>query len=313
MARRKIAPSHQMQLFDDPDLKKPEHDDIQYWIQEVLRTSPERFEQFVEKPVLEPCFGDVWIKKDGEETQWCKPLYGGDPNAPAREFLCPLAHARVGEPPDIPPVEVAKVTWEWPLYAPDRNRRQIGYVDLCAAIRFRKPVGYAVVETTDVSPEVKTGKDHITQRVPRQGAGILGEAAAKLNRVNGTIGVIDGSIEVLQLSRSSYRQNDDFRQETEAWLDTNGEPLIDAMGNYTALDGSYHYLITEAGWKLEHRDLRLFIEVKTNVPSIGELIRQLRFYVTHGASPLVVVAPPDDRLAVTLQEQGFGYVPYMPQ
>jgi hypothetical protein len=64
----------------------------------------------------------------------------------------------------------------------------------------------------------------------------------------------------------------------------------------------------------------LAFEIKTTIPSIGELVRQLRFYETKpirqiganyitGAVRFVVVSP-DERWADALAGQGFGFLSY---
>lgn len=62
------------------------------------------------------------------------------------------------------------------------------------------------------------------------------------------------------------------------------------------------------------------IEVKTKIPSLGELIRQINMYrerhnrignVSASEAYFVIVAP-DDRFAPLLEKQGIGYVKYQP-
>lgn len=50
-------------------------------------------------------------------------------------------------------------------------------------------------------------------------------------------------------------------------------------------------------------------EAKTGIPSIGELIRQLRLYQQYCRHELYVVSP-DDRFAEQLLAQGFGFIKY---
>jgi len=56
---------------------------------------------------------------------------------------------------------------------------------------------------------------------------------------------------------------------------------------------------------------KVFIEVKTQIPSLGELIRQMRAYQAYGdrfTSYLIV--SPDDRHTKVLNEQGFWFYKY---
>ena len=50
-------------------------------------------------------------------------------------------------------------------------------------------------------------------------------------------------------------------------------------------------------------------EAKTEIPSLGELIRQLRLYQQYCRHALFVVSP-DDNFAAQLVEQGFGFIKY---
>lgn len=59
-----------------------------------------------------------------------------------------------------------------------------------------------------------------------------------------------------------------------------------------------------------HRDtFELLIEVKTVLPTLGELLRQLNLYATAFPGYQAVVAP-DDRYADILREHGFGFLRY---
>jgi len=55
--------------------------------------------------------------------------------------------------------------------------------------------------------------------------------------------------------------------------------------------------------------LQLLIEVKTVLPTLGELMRQLNLYATAFRGLQAVVAP-DDRYADILREHGFGFLLY---
>ena len=53
---------------------------------------------------------------------------------------------------------------------------------------------------------------------------------------------------------------------------------------------------------------RAYFEVKPSIPSVGELIRQLRMYQTYTAGTAWFVVSPDDRFESILQAQGFGFI-----
>lgn len=52
------------------------------------------------------------------------------------------------------------------------------------------------------------------------------------------------------------------------------------------------------------------IEVKTKIPSLGELVRQLRTLFAHRHDVIQAVVCPDDRFAAVLRSQGFAFIRY---
>ena len=57
---------------------------------------------------------------------------------------------------------------------------------------------------------------------------------------------------------------------------------------------------------------RVFFEIKTKIPSAGELLRQLKVYKTYLTykQQVFVVVSPDDTFAELLKEQGFFFYKY---
>jgi hypothetical protein len=74
------------------------------------------------------------------------------------------------------------------------------------------------------------------------------------------------------------------------------------------------------GWEQRFADLHVFFEVKTEIPSIGELMRQLQTYRAMPALQpydnnrplLIVVAPPHNEAASVCREHGIPFVEYRP-
>jgi hypothetical protein len=82
----------------------------------------------------------------------------------------------------------------------------------------------------------------------------------------------------------------------------------------------------DPAWRVQWRECQVFFEVKTAIPSLGELLRQLTLYQTHGVYreiyvtdrneschgdmrvPEIFVVCPDARFAEKIREQGFGFV-----
>ena len=99
----------------------------------------------------------------------------------------------------------------------------------------------------------------------------------------------------------------------------------DSVGNEHRFDRAGHLCVDppediSADW----RTLPFALEVKSSIPSLGELIRQIRYYQTKHTATYYVVAPSDtvvingdtatvpgvDGIAETLVSQGIGFVHY---
>lgn len=64
---------------------------------------------------------------------------------------------------------------------------------------------------------------------------------------------------------------------------------------------------SKPAWKIFHGDENVYFEVKSKIPSLGELVRQIRFYQSHKPGLYFVVSP-DNRYADVLRSQGIGFV-----
>lgn len=60
-------------------------------------------------------------------------------------------------------------------------------------------------------------------------------------------------------------------------------------------------------WDISFVKQEVAFEVKTTIPSLGELLRQLKLYEQHFTGRIFVVAP-DARFAEKIREQGFGFI-----
>ena len=68
-------------------------------------------------------------------------------------------------------------------------------------------------------------------------------------------------------------------------------------------------------WEQTEIEQKVAFEVKTAIPSIGELMRQINLYrssETCGSALFAVVAPPNERAAAVCRSQGVAFVPYQP-
>ena len=90
-------------------------------------------------------------------------------------------------------------------------------------------------------------------------------------------------------------------------------------GNYKMIVGYIDLMVIIKGQfyfhdtkKYEEGEMSLFIEVKTQIPSLGELIRQMRAYQSYqrGVLNRYMVIAPDDTHKDLLKEQGFLFYKY---
>jgi hypothetical protein len=64
-------------------------------------------------------------------------------------------------------------------------------------------------------------------------------------------------------------------------------------------------------WKISAHEQSIFIEVKTQIKSLGELIRQIKMYQAYQSGNYYVVSP-DDNHRELLNQQGIGFIKYSP-
>ena len=62
-------------------------------------------------------------------------------------------------------------------------------------------------------------------------------------------------------------------------------------------------------WEGSFLNTALNFEIKTEIPSLGELLRQIRMYLQYARYPFVVVSP-EEQYAEQLIQQGIGFLHY---
>src|SRR5262245_64184354 len=88
--------------------------------------------------------------------------------------------------------------------------------------------------------------------------------------------------------------------------------FVDMVVTYTAhrLEWTWADEMTTV-WRWVKETRTVGIEVKSAIPSLGEVIRQIRVYQEHVEYPFHVLCP-DDRFAEPLRGQGIGFLTYAP-
>ncbi len=88
------------------------------------------------------------------------------------------------------------------------------------------------------------------------------------------------------------------------------------MGSYTdGFECVYEYVGDNHRWSETEIDIRLLFEVKSEIRSIGELMRQLQLYRSTDSfrnisTKLIVVAPPHADAKRICNEQGVHFLEY---
>jgi len=81
--------------------------------------------------------------------------------------------------------------------------------------------------------------------------------------------------------------------------------FIDVM---VQIDGSFYFNFMK---EYDKDTMEVFIEVKTEIPILGELIRQMRAYQAYQSSRTsYLIVSPDDSFVKILNEQGFYFYKY---
>lgn len=97
-------------------------------------------------------------------------------------------------------------------------------------------------------------------------------------------------------------------------------PLLE-IDEITPLDLKLEYPVTDNGTNKNYivgfidvycRKLSIGVEIKTEIPIVGDLIRQIQFYRKYIGGAWIVVSP-DERNVAILKEQGINIYKYNPR
>lgn len=299
MSRSKISPSYQQSLFADADLKHPVHDTITEWAETLCRDDPGVLDQFF-PGTREPDYELVVAGEDGLQSWLEARIHRSPENALSIKFLEERCKELNGSPASPEPTTFVRSVWEQPVRLNSEAKREDGFVDLRIFLERSTPRGYAIIETVEVRPyhEIKPG------------TGYLGDICLALGRVSGCLATRGRELVVLGPTKGRGFGEPDA--DISDWIEQNRQRIVEAMGEDAVINKSHLYKIAGYGWDMRKDSKSAYLEIKTEVRSKGELIRQLRFYSARGANPLIVVCPPISGLGQLLKEQGFGYIAYDP-
>lgn len=95
------------------------------------------------------------------------------------------------------------------------------------------------------------------------------------------------------------------------FIDMFAKILIPSLHSVEKSHGKYPTYVEIPSHNKWERNLRnVMFEVKTSIPSLGELLRQLAMYREYYKESDVIVVCPDNRFEKALKSQGVGFIQY---
>lgn len=266
----------QQRLFADDELPLQSHDKIVRWADKALRENASAFLRALDIP--HDISGSACVGW-GAEVVW-DGLDGHDRcfSAPLRS----LARRYAPKRPEPPIIETAQIVWE-PILKDERGT-VLGAVDLLAALRI--PYPEFDISSRELGFESQPLKAELASKIPED---------AKFLFWDGQRVWIDDRITKIEISGQ-------FPDSSKGVLanKTSARSLINA--DYSS--------------NIRYKQIWLYVEAKTKIRSIGELLRQLNLYrsIARSGSRFLVVAPPvewDHDMKSILREQGIATVDYL--
>lgn len=266
----------QQRLFADDELPLQSHDRIVRWSDKTLR---ENASAFLTALSISHEISSHSCIGWGAEVIW-DGLEGhwNSFSGPLRS----LARRYAPEKPQPPAIEASNVVWE-PILKDERGTI-IGAVDLFAILKI--PTLELEISSCELGFNSRTMQSNIVSSVPEDGKFLFWDGQRVL---------VDGQIREIRIQ------------------DTFPDGIIGIIANKT----SARALVNVAYAKVHRYDeIRLYVEAKTKIRSIGELMRQLNLYrsVVRSGSRFLVVAPSmewDSETKAILHEQGIATVDYL--
>lgn len=278
----KIQPTYQQSLFNDEQLQQPLHDRIVMWLSRQVRTDP----HFVAKAA---CIPETWREyhPTGADLRRFTPT--------GRAAAEATVLAVVGPKPTRPAPGVGQPVWEFPIKS--GRSRPTGFVDL--AVRVSIPFLRLESSVSRVSWHEIGGDDPLRALADATRSGQLSFRAE------------GGSVKPIGDKEAAATCKMAFSKEARAALAVSlGSSRFVAEG--CVWETNARWLVHEAEPSM------VMFEAKTEIPTLGPLLRQLRLYKdTRGsenrADVFVVVAPRNALSAVAREElvmQGFPFLEY---
>lgn len=269
-------PTFQQRLFADDELPLQSHDRIVRWVDQSLRNNA--------SPILRS-LGIEHEVSGSECVGWGPGTVWADLSGFGHILTSAVTSIgqRYAPPLPTPPaIEILHIGWE-PILKDDRGTI-IGAVDLAASIRVRIP--HLEIFSSELGYKLRELQKSLIDKIPSD---------RKVLFWNGNRTWIDGKIAEIDI----------------------GEPFpAEGIGIVSTREGVRFLSRVAFSAKPDFREFRLYVEAKTKIRSVGELMRQMNLYrsIVKSGSRFLVAAPSNEWDADTktiLHEQGLATVDYL--
>lgn len=266
----------QQRLFADDELPLQSHDRIVRWSDKTLRDNASAF--LTALSISHEISSQSCIGWGAENIYDDLEGHWNSFSGPLRS----LARRYAPEKPHPPAIEASNVVWE-PILKDERGTI-IGAVDLFTVLKV--PALELEISSRELGFNLRTLQSNIVSSVPKDGKFLFWDGQKVL---------VDGQIRDIRIQQNFP------------------DGIIGIIANK-----SFARALTNVAYAKIHRfdEIRLYVEAKTKIRSIGELMRQLNLYrsVVRSGSKFLVVAPSmewDSETKAILHEQGIATVDYL--
>lgn len=290
MAKPRATTIQQKFGFMDVDLKKPAHDDMIIWLNSKLTS--EYIEQLI-----------------GYKREWGnRPKYALDEFE--RNYISAKKFRSILEGASLPPnpgLKIRDKIWEYSISTGIDNKYVVGFVDMV--------VRYDIPElTAEYYPKSNLLKNILVDLLDL----LAGKNSVKKNSTYELTkaGIVVAKTYISPLKEQGKVIHGRVEELTNDEIDNIFAYVKSEKVKLEKVKVLYKKFLTVKNlpfdWVVEYEHVgRLFFEVKTIIPSLGELIRQIRLYQNYIAGPWFVVCK-DNRFEDQLGSQGIGFIQYIP-
>lgn len=313
MSRNKSSVKSQTSLFSDDQLADPTHDKIMRWTQGIIKNDPDLALNYCRSIQSAPtCVVNFLSASRSSSPPQLEAHLGEELVGKVTKFFVESTRSAREEVPKSDPSSAESIFWEVPLRDSVESKRESGWVDMRALVSSAHPEFRISIEVHSLRIRTsRVARVLSDQLEPDETFPLSSDFSRRLGDGSRCLYVSEDGLHLEDALLDRNSAIDKF--DVSKWLEQNETVLIRETRDPAVICGNWLLVLHEAEWHQVRSTQNVYFEIKTEVRSHGELIRQLRFYVARGADPIVVVAPKAEHLQEILSDQGFGYLEYAPQ